>query len=76
MTAVNVAIRKIGNSEGVILPKEELRRLGVGAGDQLILIRTPDGLRLVKADADLEQQIKAARKGMRRYRATLAKLAK
>lgn len=32
---MNVTIRKIGNSEGVIIPKELLEQLGVQAGDEL-----------------------------------------
>ena len=34
---MNVTIRKIGNSEGVILPKEVLERQGLKSGDQLVL---------------------------------------
>ena len=45
-----LTIRKIGNSAGVILPKEALQDLKVNEGDVLILTRTPDGLALTPYD--------------------------
>ena len=73
---MNVAIRKIGNSEGVIFPKELIARHNLATGDRLSVIETPDGFKLVKADGEFENQMEAARKGMRKYRTALAKLAK
>lgn len=70
-----LTIRKIGNSEGVILPKEILARLHVREGDQVFLTETPDGITLRPYDPAFEKQMEAAEDIMRRYRNTLKKLA-
>lgn len=67
---------KVGNSTGVILPKEELTRLGLEAGDELNLNRTPKGIELSVGDADFEAQMAVAREVMRKRRAALRELAK
>jgi putative addiction module antidote len=73
---MNVVIRKIGNSEGVIIPKEVLHNLGLKSGDTLE-IRTIDGaIELVPENADLADQLRAARLGMQKYRVALRELAK
>jgi putative addiction module antidote len=69
-------LRAIGNSVGVVLPKELLARLGVGEGDTLTVIETPDGVRLTKADADFERQMDVAREVMRKNWNVLRELAK
>jgi putative addiction module antidote len=66
----------IGNSVGVVLPKELLARLGVQKGDTLYAVDMPDGLRLTPADAEFEAQMKAARQVMKERRAVLRELAK
>lgn len=72
-----VKIRKIGNSLGVVLPRDVLARLGVGEGDELIASMKPEReLRLTPTEEDLDRQLEAARKGMRRYRNALRELAK
>lgn len=73
---MNTVIRKIGNSEGVIIPKEMLQEQGLSAGDALEIVRTPDGLKLVKADSEFAQQMRYAREFMDKYRDALAMLAK
>nr|WP_064692513.1 AbrB/MazE/SpoVT family DNA-binding domain-containing protein [Rhizobium aegyptiacum] len=58
---MNVTIRKIGNSEGVIIPKEVLDRLGLKAGD-LLELQMENGVIILKpADEDLSRQLEAAR---------------
>ena len=47
---MNVTLRKIGNSEGVIMPKEVLERLNLKAGDSLTIVEQKDGIRLVPSD--------------------------
>jgi putative addiction module antidote len=69
-------ITAIGNSVGVILPKEILARLQVGKGDMLSVVETPDGVRLTAYDPDFETQMAAARKIMKDRRAALRELAK
>jgi len=70
-------VRQIGNSLGVVLPKEELGRLKVKAGDNLFLTEAADGsMRITPYDPDFEEQMKAAHEGMAAYRNTLRALAK
>ncbi len=70
-----LTIRKIGNSVGIILPKEILARLHVSEGDQVFLTETPDGITLRPYDPAFEKQMEVAEDVMRRYRNTLKKLA-
>ncbi|HEY0624719.1 AbrB/MazE/SpoVT family DNA-binding domain-containing protein [Sphingomonas sp.] len=67
---------KIGNSTGVILPKEVLARLRVGQGDEVSVSETPDGVTLRRHDGGFEEQMKAAREVMARRRNALRELAK
>lgn len=72
---MNTVIRKIGNSEGVILPKELLTKLNLQAGDALEVKETADGLTLTPVDDSFERQMEAARKVMNKYKVALQKLA-
>lgn len=74
MTALKLTA--IGNSVGVILPKELLVKLGVQKGDTLYAVETPDGVRLTTSDAEFEAQMAVARRVMKRRRAVLRELAK
>lgn len=69
-------LTQIGNSVGVILPKELLVKLGVDKGDTLYAIDTPDGVRLTTANPEFEQHMAVARRVMKRRRAVLRELAK
>lgn len=69
-------LTQIGNSTGVVLPKEALEKLRVGKGDVIYLTETPDGFRVTPYDADFERQMTAMREVMGRYRNTLRELAK
>ena len=69
-------ITKIGNSAGIILPKEVLARLRVGLGDTLHLTEAPDGVRLTTSDPEFEAQMEVAERIMRRDRNILRALAK
>jgi putative addiction module antidote len=73
---MNITIRKIGNSEGIIIPKDILDRMGVKAGDELTLKEENGEIKLVPQDTDLAEQLKAARLGMEKYRVALRELAK
>ena len=73
---MNVTIRKIGNSVGIIIPKEILDRMGLKAGDELTLKEGRGQIELVPQNADLAEQLKAARMGMEKYRVALRELAK
>jgi len=72
----SVTVRKIGNSQGVILPKAELERLGVSEGDKLFIVDTPDGIRLTPYDERFARQVEAAEDFMAKYRDVFRELAK
>ena len=69
-------VTQIGNSVGVILPKEALARLKIEKGDSLFLTDTPDGLTLTPYDPTLQEQLEAGRDFMREFRDTFHALAK
>jgi len=73
--SMNTVIRKIGNSEGVILPKELLSKLNLQAGDALEVKEIPGGLSLAAVDDAFERQMRAAHKVMDKYKVALQKLA-
>ena len=73
---LKVKVTQIGNSAGVVLPKEALKKLDVSRGDELYLIETPEGLMLTPYDQAFETQIQAAEQVMKRYRNALHRLAK
>ena len=66
----------IGNSTGVILPKEVLRELGAEQGQSISYVKTPHGIELRPYDAEFERQMEVAREVMRRHRAAFRELAK
>ena len=69
-------IRKIGTSLGVVLPKDLLTELGVGEGDTLYPVRTPDGVSLTQYDPDFAEILDDSRDYMRRHRNAMRELAK
>ena len=74
---VELKLRKIGNSLGVVLPKEVLRRLQARDGERLFLIEAPDGsYRLTPYDPAFDDRLAKAEDIMARYRNTLRALAK
>ncbi len=73
---LTLKITKIGNSLGVILPKEALARLKVDQGDSLFLTEAPDGYRITLYDEELGAQLAEAREVMRKRRNALRELAK
>ena len=74
---LELKLRKVGNSVGVVLPKEALSYLKVGEGDVLCVTEASEGsLRLSPAKADFNLQMQAAQDVVARYRNTLRELAK
>ncbi len=73
---LKVKITPIGNSMGIVLPKEALTKLNVGKGDVLYLVDGPQGLTLTPYQQDFEKQMEAAEKVMKKYRNALHQLAK
>lgn len=72
---MKLKITRIGNSAGVILPRDLLARLRVDKGDALYAHETPDGIRLTTFDPDLAEQMEVADGVMHKRRALLRKLA-
>ena len=69
-------LTQIGNSVGVVLPKEALARLKLGKGETVFLTEMPDGYALTPYDPGLEEEIKAGREFMHDFRDTFHQLAK
>ncbi|WP_445679629.1 AbrB/MazE/SpoVT family DNA-binding domain-containing protein [Radicibacter daui] len=74
---VELKLRKVGNSLGVVLPKEVVSRLNVQDGETLYLAEAPDGgYRLLPFDPSFEKKMSKAEDIIKRYRNTLHVLAK
>ena len=67
---------RVGNSIGAVFPKDLLRELGVGEGDSLFPVRTPNGIELRRTNPDFEAEMELAREIMRKDRDILRELAK
>lgn len=72
---MKLKLTSIGNSAGVILPKELLARLRLEKGDELFAVETPDGIRLSVYDPTLAAQMEVAEQIMREDRQVLHQLA-
>ena len=74
---IQTKVRRIGNSLGIVLPKEALQALKVGEGDTLYLTEAPQcSLRVTPERPGFEEKMKVALEGMNRYRNALRELAK
>jgi putative addiction module antidote len=77
VSAVKIEIKKIGNSDGLILPRELMQRLDLKRGQQLHIIELAGGgFQVLPYDPDFEKTMKIADELMDEYRDTLAALAK
>lgn len=68
-------VRKIGNSLGVVLPKDVLAKLNVGEGAELTVTETPKGVTLTAVDGDTADLMKLAEEIMAKRRRVLKVLA-
>lgn len=73
---MELKLRKIGNSYGVILPADVLEALQVKEGGKLTLLPNDKGFQLTAEGAEFEEQMRRARSLMSRYSQTLRELAK
>lgn len=74
---MQLKLRKIGNSVGVVLPKDVLAHLQAGEGDEVELVKGTEGRLMISADKpEIREQMRVARDLMQRYRNTLRELAK
>ena len=69
-------LTQIGNSVGVILPKEVLARLKLEKVDAIFITETPEGFAITPHDPVFEAQMTAARQIMKKRRTVLHELAK
>jgi putative addiction module antidote len=69
-------LTQIGNSVGVVLPKDVLTKLSLEKGDTIYLTDSPNGLRITTTNPEFEEQMKLARGIMKKRRDVLAELAK
>lgn len=72
---MKLKITTVGNSAGVVLPKELLARLRVEKGDELFVTEMPDGIKLMAYDPVFEKRMAVAERIMRENRDVLRKLA-
>ena len=74
---LDLKLRKVGNSVGLVLPKEALAHLKVKEGDTVSITEAADGsLRLSPTKAEVSRQMEVVQDLMKRYRNTLRELAK
>jgi putative addiction module antidote len=69
-------LRAIGNSVGVVLPKDLLAKLNLDEGDTVQVVETQDGFLLTRVEPDVEEQLRLGRELMKKYRETFTALAK
>lgn len=72
---MQLKLTTVGNSVGIILPKELLEKLRVGKGDTLQVLETPNGIELTPFDPEFARQMDVAERVMREDRDVLRKLA-
>ena len=73
--AYKVKVTTVGNSTGIVLPKELLMKLKIEKGDTLYVTETPDGVQLTPYDEKFLRVMDAAAQVMRDNRDVLRKLA-
>jgi putative addiction module antidote len=72
---MKLKITTVGNSAGVVLPKELLARLRLEKGDSLYVTELPDGIKLQAYDPEFAAQMEVAERVMREDRDLLRRLA-
>jgi putative addiction module antidote len=73
---LKVKVTQVGNSMGILLPKEALNKMKAGKGDTLYLVEGPDGYMMTPYSQDFEEQMDIATSVMKKYRNALRELAK
>jgi putative addiction module antidote len=73
---LELKLRKVGNSVGLVLPKQALAHLKAGEGDTLSVTETQDGIRLTSKNPEFAKTMAVFDKLSRRYHNTLRELAK
>lgn len=73
---LKVKVTAVGNSMGILLPKEALNKLRVAKGDTLYLVENTEGFTISPYQEDFESQMEIAEKVLKKYRNALHELAK
>ena len=73
---LKVKVTAVGNSMGILLPKEALNKMKVGKGDTLYLVENAEGFTITPYEQDFEVQMEVAEKVLKRYRNAFHELAK
>jgi len=73
---VQLKVTQVGNSIGLVLPKEALSRLKVAKGDTVYLVETQDGYTMTAFDPEFAEEMELAEETSRKYRNALKELAK
>ncbi len=73
---MELKVTKIGNSLGVILPRDLLGKLQLDKGDSIFLVDTPEGLRITSYDPAFAEQMEQARTLMKKRRNVINELSK
>jgi putative addiction module antidote len=73
---IKLKLTTVGNSTGVVLPREVLSKLRVQRGDALFLTETRDGYQITPYDESFERQMEAADEVLRENRDVLRRLAR
>jgi len=73
---MELKVTKIGNSLGVILPRDLLGKLQLDKGDSIFLVDTPEGFRMTPYDPAFAEQMESARVLMRKRRNVVNELTK
>jgi len=76
LMTMQLKVTRVGNSLGIVLPKEAAHRLNVEAGDSVFITESPDGFRITADNPEFAKQMRVAGKVMKKYRNTLRELAK
>ncbi len=71
---IEIKVRRVGSSLGVLLPVEATTLLGVKENDKLFLTETPDGYRITRYDPEFKEQVEAAEEFMDDYGDALKEL--
>lgn len=69
-------VRRVGKSLGILLPQDVVESLRVAEGDDLLVVRTPDGIQLTPCAPDFTKMVDSTRDYMSRHRKALQELAR
>lgn len=73
---LKVKVTQVGNSLGILIPKEALHKMKAAKGDTLYLVESPEGYTITPYQQDFEHQMEAADKVMKQFKNALRELAK